>query len=93
LVLSAAGCQAGPASAVPKNATVRGHVVDVQARDIRRAEAVQVRTQSGEVLRFNVAESVEVTPGHLREHMVQGEPVTVKYETRPDGLLATAIDD
>lgn len=88
LALAIAGCQPAATSRV-----ARGHIIDVQARDIRQAESVQFRTEGGDVLRLKVAESVKVTPGHLREHMLQGEPVTVTYEMRSDGPLATAIDD
>lgn len=84
------GCQSG---ASVESHRVHGRVIDVQARSIAQAASVTVRADDGRELTFRVDPSVEVTPGHLREHMALGEPVVVHYRVVADGLLAIAIDD
>ena len=72
---------------------VRGAITDVQSRDIGHAQSITVHGTDGRDYQFGVADSVNMTPGHLREHMTLAEPVLVTYEQTPDGLLATRIDD
>ena len=83
-----AGCQSPPRSQV-----VRGVIPDLQARNPARADWIRLRTESGAELQIAVADSVLFSAGHLREHMIFGEPVTVTYEQRPEGPVATAIGD
>jgi hypothetical protein len=77
----------------PPHAVVRGVITDLQVRDIAHADWVTVETETRQVLQFKVADSVGFPPSHLREHMLFGEPVTVTYVERGDGLLATEITD
>lgn len=58
-------------------ATVSGHVVGVVARDIGHAATVTVRDFDGIEHVFDVSDTVDMSPAHLREHMTYGEPVTV----------------
>jgi uncharacterized protein YwbE len=88
LLLLGLACQPQP---TPRQ--VRGVIVEVVPRDIAHAAAIQLRLDDGQVLRLAVADSVQFPPGHLREHMVFAEPVSVTYLERPDGALATAIAD
>lgn len=73
--------------------TVRGVLLQVQASSISRADEIEVRADDGRVLRFAVSEEVSMTPGHLREHMLFGQPVTVTYRVAPSGLVAVDIQD
>ena len=36
---------------------------------------------------------VDVTPMHLREHLVLAEAVVVEFARQPNGLVAVRIDD
>jgi hypothetical protein len=78
---------------------VTGVVLDVQAREIVHADSVRVRDASGREWNFEVSPQVASdaahpnTASHLRQHMVFGDPVTVRYEETPDGFLATQIVD
>ena len=72
---------------------VRGVITDLQVRDLARAEWIRLRTESGAELQIRVADSVLFSASHLREHMIFAEPVTVTYEDRPEGPVATAIED
>jgi hypothetical protein len=73
--------------------SARGLVTAVEAQELGRAQAITVLTADGRSLRFRVTESVEMTPGHLREHMLFGEPVTVSYRDDGQSLVALQIDD
>lgn len=73
--------------------TVRGVLLQVQASSISQADEIEVRAEDGRVLRFAVSEEVSMTPGHLREHMMFGQPVTVTYRVAPSGLVAIDIQD
>jgi hypothetical protein len=90
LLLCSTGClahaQTGPQQA-------RGLVVNVQARSITETEAITLRADDGRELTLRVDRGVDMTPGHLREHMTLALPVLVTYEQTPDGWLATRIDD
>jgi hypothetical protein len=72
---------------------VRGIVIAVEAQSVARAGAMTMRTVDGRELRLVIAAEVPWTPGHLREHMAQGEPVIVEYRTQGADLLALRIDD
>ncbi len=90
LALLGAGCQARAQTELER---VRGVITAVEARSIAQAETVKLRADDGRELTFRVDPSVEVTPGHLREHMALGEPVLVTYRGGGSGLLALRIDD
>jgi len=74
---------------------VRGVLTSVEARDIGHAASVTVRTADGKDQRFLVDASVEGkwTPGHLRDHMMFGQGVTVYYRRAGDALVAYKIVD
>jgi hypothetical protein len=73
--------------------SVRGLITGVTARDIGHAETLIVRAENGREFRFQVADAVDMTPGHLREHMTFAEPVTVYYRREGDTLLALRVTD
>ena len=73
--------------------TARGLVVNLAAASITTLQSFELRTDDGQVLQFRVDGDVGITPGHAREHMVLGEPVTVTYRDTPQGLLALRVED
>jgi hypothetical protein len=75
--------------------TLRGVLVSVEARDIGHAAAVVVRSSDGTETRFLVDPSVDAkwTPGHLRDHMMFAQPMTVYYRRAGDALVAHRITD
>lgn len=81
VALAAVGAGIGIAMRPP---VVRGHVVDVVARDIGHAASLTIRDLDGVTHVLDVDPSVDMTPGHLREHMMFGEPVTVTLSTARD---------
>jgi hypothetical protein len=73
--------------------SVRGAIVDVQTRDIGHAQSLTVRATDGRDWQFDVDPSVDMTPGHMREHMAFAQPVTVHYRRASDRLVATQVTD
>ncbi len=72
---------------------VRGTITEVVARDIGHAESISLRSEDGRQLRFRIDDAIDWTPGHLREHMTFGQPITVYYRRDGDILLALRVDD
>jgi hypothetical protein len=73
--------------------TARGLVVDMRAASFNQIATFELRRDDGQSLSFAVEGDVGITPGHLREHMVFAQPVTVTYRPENDLLIATRIDD
>ena len=72
---------------------LHGVVVDVQIATFTQIQAFTLRTDTGDTHEFVVEGNIGITPGHMREHMLLGDPVivTVRYE---DGLhIATHVED
>jgi hypothetical protein len=72
---------------------VRGLITEVTSRDIGHADTIVVRAFDGRTLRFQVAQDELMTPGHLREHMTYGLPVTVYYRQEGNLLHTTRVED
>ena len=72
---------------------VRGHVLEVVARNITELESVSIRDQDGKRWTFTTEGYTGVTPSHLREHQLSGQQVVVSYVEREDWLVAVKIGD
>ncbi|MCC7106421.1 MAG: hypothetical protein IT307_14890 [Chloroflexi bacterium] len=88
MLLLLAGCTPPPA-----DLSVRGLVTEVEAETIAHARSVTILADDGHTMTFRVADSVEFTPGHLRQHQVFREPVLVTYRSAGNSLLAVQIGD
>lgn len=73
--------------------SARGQIVGVESLDIGHARSLTLRTNDGRQLVFLVDASVDMTPGHMREHMTLGQPVTVDYRRAGGDLVATRLTD
>ena len=94
--LAAAACGGGSASGEdgePRE-SVKGVVVRVEARSLTELEFIDVQDDTGFVWRFQPGEPYRgLMPSHLREHMVQGLPVTVMYCALGDVLVMEDVTD
>lgn len=72
---------------------VRGLVIDVRVATFTQIQGFSLRTDDGSVYEFIVEGDVGITPGHLREHMLLGDPVLVTVRTADDLQIATRVDD
>ena len=72
---------------------VRGHILEVVARNITEIERVSIRDQDGRRWTFTTEGYTGMTPAHLREHQLFGQQVVVSYIEREDRLVAVNIGD
>ena len=63
------------------------------ARDLQEVETLEVRDEQGRVWTFTTRGFAGLTPGHLREHQLFGNPVTVSYEEEGGHLVAVQVTD
>ena len=78
----------------PVGAQVRGIVLEVLGRNIVELETLRIRDETGREWTFGAAQGfIGLSPSHLREHQLAGEPVVVTYVTRDGQLQAVDITD
>ncbi len=75
--------------------TARGYVVGVESKSLLDLELVRVRTEAGETVELSAKGKLfpGFSPSHLREHMVQGLPVTVRYHQEGGELVLDEVRD
>ena len=89
----------GDLGTIGSRRSVRGVLVDVQGASIVFAEQVTLRSDDGEVQSFRVDPEVATnrdepqSASHLRQHMVLGDPVIIRYRLTDDGPVAVRIVD
>ena len=98
LVLGASSCAQGEGRDEQTSApeSVRGIVVEVEARSIRELRSLKVKDEAGAVWEFDAAGfsgSGAFTPSHLREHGALGEQVTVRFHREGGVLKVDEITD
>jgi hypothetical protein len=76
---------------------VRGVLLEVRSSSIARVDGLRLRADDGRELEFmgsaDLARDLEGSPGHLRQHMAQVDPVTITYRETPEGLVADKVQD
>ena len=80
----------------PKLPKVTGHIdaVTPNPEHPRYFQMLRITDANGKRWEFQSDGWAGVSAGHLQDHRIQGAPVTVAYETRPDGtLLARFVGD
>ena len=86
-------------SVAAQTQTVRGVLVDVHSTSIQRVDEFTLRTDDDQDLSFTPAPDFNVgiehvmTPGHMRQHMALGEPVTVTYRDENGTHIALSATD
>lgn len=74
--------------------TVRGVVVEIEARSILEVATLTIKEEdSGKVWTFQADGPVGFTPSHIREHMMQGRLVTVRFRERDGLFIAVLVTD
>ena len=80
----------------PKLPKVTGHIdrVDANPENLRHFSTLHVTDADGRRWQFRSEGWVGVSVGHLKDHQIQGTPITVWYERLGDGaLLARFVGD
>lgn len=72
---------------------VVGVLTGIEARSLADAGAITLLTADGSSIRLLVDPGVgpHWTPGHLRDHMIAGDPLTVTYRRAGDERVAYRI--
>lgn len=79
-----------------ENKIVRGTPVDVQSETLLELTVVDIVVGGVERWRFEARgfrSSTGFTPSHLREHMVQGLPISVRYHEEGEVFVIDDITD
>ena len=82
-------------SATGSSETVRGLLQEVNAKSLFELDSFTLMDVGGVRWSFDAQGKSwgELTPSHLREHMVLGLPVTVRFHRENGVLIVDAIDD
>lgn len=93
---AALACDArGDADAAQTTQSIRGQVLQVDARSLIELEALELLDERGEIWRFE-GRGIAIpgfTPSHLNEHKLLGQPVEVFYHREGDALVLRNITD
>ena len=90
------GCGGGGAeSPSADELTVRGRLTDMKAASLLEVESVTVETETGESFLPEAEKRIfsGFTPSHLREHMLQGNLVTVTFHQEDERLVLNDVLD
>lgn len=90
IALTALGVLWWRQSATPR---VEGVLTNVEGRGIADASAITLLTRDGRSVRLLIDPGVgpHWTPGHLRDHMIAADPLTVFYRQESGALIAYRI--
>lgn len=97
LAVAALACDArGDADTdTPTTQSIRGQVLQVDARSLIELEALELLDERGEIWRFE-GRGIAIpgfSPSHLNEHKLLGQPVEVFYHREGDELILRNITD
>ena len=97
MLLTSTACASS--SAAQPTQSVRGVLIDVQARGLQQLDSFTLRSDDGQELtfvpapNFNEGQSHAMSPGHMRQHMALADPVTVTYRDENGRLVALSATD
>src|SRR5258707_15772442 len=95
VLMSAIACT----RSVPPTSTLRGVLLQVAAPSLTQVDSFSVRDDAGQVWDFRAASDFNagathvMTPGHMRQHMALGDPVTITYRAEGSTLIALSPTD
>ena len=83
----------GESAEDPGAGSVRGSIDLVEARSLLEVSVLEITDEHGSRWRFEARGFDGFSPSHLREHRLQGLPVTVTYHTEDGVRLIDEITD
>ena len=94
LVLALPACGPGQEGvAAGASETVRGVVLAVEAKSLTEIDTLTVADEAGVTWHFEAGDYKGFPPSHLREHMVQGSPVSVTFRREEGVLIIEGVTD
>ena len=77
-----------------KSGEVRGTILNVDSSSILDLRSLDIRDETGASWHFEARKRFSgFTPSHLRQHMVQGESVAVRYHKEGESLIIDDVTD
>ena len=80
--------------------TVEGYITSVEGRSITEIRSFTLNRSDGGKTHFtagagifDLSTGIAVTPSHLREHMLLGQAVSVRYYESDGAFIAISIED
>jgi hypothetical protein len=90
---AACGNDTAPQSPPAAQSEVTGVVLDVTAASLALIETFSVQDAGGATWNFRAEGYKGWLPSHVRDHMVQGAPITVTYHEEAGVLMVDKIED
>ncbi len=90
---AAPACGREQGEETPPTDSVTGAVIEVVVTSIVETATLRVRDESGRVWIFDAHDYRGMTPSHLREHMLQGLGVVVRFRRDDEALRVLEITD
>lgn len=85
-------CDADSSSRAVEVESVRGLILEVNAKSLLELESLSLEDEDGTIWLFEGGGRTfpDFTPSHIREHMVTGQRISVTFER--DGDVLTVVD-
>ena len=93
LGLMACASDREPVAEAPAVKTVSGFIIAVEAKSIAELVSLDVEDAQRVMWHFVARDFKGFTPSHLRDHMVQGAPVSVRYHEENSTFIIEEITD
>ena len=74
-------------------AVVRGLVTHIEAENSEVIRVLTIHDSDGRELSFTAIGPINISPAHLRRHLVSSQPITVVYTTEGYKLTALYVSD
>ena len=97
LILSSLGCGTPSDSESPtmESDQVTGSIQDVRHKSLIRLDYIILKTPDGSLFKFKGHDEIfpGFTPSHLRDHMLSGISVTVRFHREGNDFVIDSITD
>ena len=77
----------------PEISSISGTVIDVHAGSMLKIDSVVLRDDEGNIWLFSADGYSGISASHLRQHMILGERINVRYHRRNKSLTIIDIND
>jgi hypothetical protein len=96
VALAIAGVLVSVVACEPAVEQVEGVLIHVDTQGLDAVEAFTLRTDEGRAIEFRVGvieNAAEFPPGHLAEHLANGQPIRVTYRREGSANVAFRLED
>ncbi|MSQ15089.1 MAG: hypothetical protein EXR50_04405 [Dehalococcoidia bacterium] len=91
------GIDAAPHETLPdaykNHAVIRGLVTHIEAEYSDEIRVLTIHDTNSRVMTFTARGPINISPAHLRRHLVSSQPVSVAYTVERGKLIAVHVSD